>query len=111
MSDKIIIGLVEEVEIGSNERKKVVAAKVDTGATKSSIDINLASELRLGPVIKSKLVKSAHGNKLRPVVEAHVKIKGKELVAEFTLADRSHLKYAALIGVNILKEGFMVDPS
>ncbi len=70
----------------------------------------MAAELKLGPVIKSKLVKSAHGNKLRPVINVKVKLAGKKMNAEFTLADRSHMKYRCLIGQNILKEGFLIDP-
>ncbi|MEK6949225.1 MAG: RimK/LysX family protein, partial [Nanoarchaeota archaeon] len=88
-----------------------VEAKVDTGASKSSIDIKLASKLGLGPVIKSKMIKSAHGNKLRPIIEAEIILAGRKIKSEFTLADRTHMKYGVLIGVNTLKHGFLVDPS
>ena len=57
------------------------------------------------------MIKSAHGNKLRPIVEAKIRLAGKNMKSEFTLADRSHMKYDVLIGVNILKNGFLVDPS
>ena len=30
--------------------------------------------------------------------------------SEFTIADRTHMKYKILVGQNILKEGFLVDP-
>ncbi len=109
---KIIVGLTEKISFkSSNGSKKEIMAKIDTGATRSSIDIKLASKLNLGPVIKSKVIKSAHGNKLRPIVEAEIRMAGKKLKSEFTLADRSHMSYAVLIGVNILKHGFLVDPS
>ena len=108
----IIVGLTETVSlISRNGEIKQVIAKIDTGATRSSIDINLASKLKLGPVIKSKIVKSASGNKLRPVIEGVVLLAGKKINSEFTLADRKHMKYAVLIGVNVLKKGFLVDPS
>ena len=90
---------------------KEVEAKIDTGASKSSIDLKLASKLKLGPVIKSKMIKSAHGNKMRPVIEAEIILAGKGMKSEFTLADRTHMKYDALIGINTLKHGFLVDPS
>lgn len=109
--DRIIIGLVEKITIKGNRKSKTLLAKVDTGATKSSIDSKLAQELDLGPVIRSKMVKSAHGNKLRPIVEIDVVMAKKRMKTEFTLADRSHLKYGALIGQNILKNGFIIDPS
>lgn len=109
--EKTIIGLVEKLTIKTKDKTKELAAKIDTGATKSSIDIKLAEELNLGPVIKSKLVKSAHGNKVRPVIKAEVILAGKHIISEFSLADRSHLKYSVLIGQNILKHGFLIDPS
>ena len=72
LNGKIVIGLQEKVSIKHSSGNKNVIAKIDTGATKSSIDTNLAAELKLGPVIKSKLVKSAHGSKLRPIIEATI---------------------------------------
>lgn len=109
---KIIVGLSEYIRLITKDKKiKPIAAKIDTGATRSSVDIKLASKLNLGPVIKSKMVKSAHGNKLRPVIEAEFLMAGKRIKSEFTLADRTHMKYPVLIGVNVLKNGFLVDPS
>jgi len=109
--DRIIIGMIEEIEvIGEDDSEKLVA-RIDTGATKSSIDYQLASKLKLGPVIESRLVKSAHGNKLRPVIEATINIRGKQLKEKFTMADRDHMKYKVLIGQNILKKGFLIDPN
>ena len=111
LGGKIVIGLAEKVSIKYDSGNKTVIAKIDTGATKSSIDTNLAAELRLGPVIKSKLVKSAHGSKLRPIIEAAIELAGKKIKSEFTLADRAHMKYRILIGQNILKDGFLIDPT
>ena len=112
VNGKILVGLTEKIVLTSNNGSdKTVVAKIDTGATRSSIDIKLASKLNLGPVIKSKVIKSAHGNKLRPILEAEIVLAEKKIKAEFTLADRGHMKYAVLIGVNILKYGFLVDPS
>lgn len=107
---KTILGLVEEVEFKSDGLVRHIMAKIDTGATSSSIDMRLASELRLGPVIESRMVNSAHGSKLRPVVEIDLVIKGRHLKAKFTIADRSHLRYHVLIGLNILKQGFVIVP-
>ncbi|MEK6982999.1 MAG: RimK/LysX family protein [Nanoarchaeota archaeon] len=111
LSGKVVIGLAEKVGIYHHNGKKNAVAKIDTGATKSSIDTNLATELKLGPVIKSKLVKSAHGSKLRPIIEATIELAGKKIKSEFTLADRAHMKYRILIGQNILKDGFLIDPT
>ena len=109
--DKILIGLSEKVIIYGKKDKKELKARIDTGATKSSMDIKLYKELGLGPIIKKKLVKSAHGSQRRPVINAEVKLVGKKMKAEFTLADRIHMRYKCLIGQNILKYGFLIDPS
>lgn len=108
---KTIIGLTEPVTICGKDTKKEITARIDTGATKSSIDLNLAAELHLGPIIKSKVVKSAHGNKLRPVIECEIELAKKKIKTEFTLAERSHMKYEVLIGQNVLKQHFLIDPS
>jgi len=112
MVKKVVIGLIEKVKLETKEgRKKIFKAKVDTGATKSSLDITLASKLNVGPVIKSRLIKSAHGIRLRPIVTAEIEIAGKKIKGQFTLADRRHLRYQVLIGINLLKKGkFIVDP-
>ncbi len=109
--EKIVLGLTEKIVVYGHDHPHPSTAKIDTGATKSSIDLNLALNLKLGPVVESRVVKSAHGNKLRPVVDVDILLGGKKLRAKFTLADRSHMKYKVLIGVNILKSGFLIDPT
>ena len=110
--EKTVVGLVEDIHIFNTEKEKsVITARIDTGATNSSIDLTLASKIRLGPVIKSIVVKSAHGTKLRPVIETEIKICDRKIKAHFTLADRSHMKYQILIGQNILKQEFLIDPA
>ncbi|MBL7054532.1 ATP-dependent zinc protease [Candidatus Woesearchaeota archaeon] len=113
MTKKVIVGLIEEVILETKEGKKsTIKAKIDTGATRSSLDINLALKLKVGPIIRSSVVKSAHGSRLRPVVFPEIEFAGKKFKEQFTLANRKHMKYPILIGVNILKKGnFLVDPS
>ena len=110
LKGRVVIGLAEKITIKGNGKTKKLLARVDTGATKSSIDTNLAKEIGLGPVITSKIIKSAHGSKLRPIVEADVVLAKKKMKAEFTLVERGHMKYRVLIGQNILKNGFIIDP-
>ena len=112
MKDKVILGLIEHVAVyGSKGREAEVLARVDTGATSSSIDYTLAGELQLGPVISSKIIKSASGIKKRPTIRVKISLKGITLEEEFTLADRSHMTYRILLGQNILKKGnFLIDP-
>lgn len=105
------VGLYEDIEIHGKKKEKTVKARIDTGATKSSIDMTLVAELGLGPVINTRIVKSTHGTMLRPVIKVDLTIAGDRITAEFTVADRGHMKYRVLIGQNVLKtEKFMIDP-
>ena len=112
MVEREVLGLIEKVVlIGNKGKKEELLARVDSGATASSIDTTLAKKLELGPVIRTKVVKSASGIKKRPIIRAEVKLSGKLIEADFTLADRGHMTYQMLIGQNILKKGkFLIDP-
>ena len=110
---RVILGLTEQViVIGNNSEEEKVTARIDTGATASSIDSSLAKKLELKQIERFKIVKSASGIKRRPIVKVKIKMNGSMIEDEFTLADRSHMTYPLLIGQNILKKGnFMVDPN
>jgi hypothetical protein len=108
---RVTLGLVAEVTILGKVDKKVMA-RMDTGATASSIDRELAAELGLVPLNKTKVVKSASGIRRRPVVRVKVRLRDQEIEDDFTLADRSKLSYQVLIGQNVLKQGnFLIDPN
>jgi hypothetical protein len=113
MGKRDILGLTEEVTIlGLNGNEEKVVARIDTGATASSLDLALAEKLDLDHSTRTKIVKSASGIKKRPIITIKVKIHGQEIETYFTLADRSHMTYPVLIGQNILKKGnFLVDPN
>ncbi len=113
MGERYILGLTEDlIVLDRKGKEEQVAVRIDTGATSSSIDLNLAARLKLGPVITSKIIKSASGVRTRPVVRVKIKINGLILEEDFSLADRSHMTYQVLIGQNILKKGnFLIDPN
>jgi hypothetical protein len=99
------IGLTEKITlIGNKDKSKTIIARIDTGAVLSSIDTNLAAELNLGPIIKTKKVKSANGISERPIIKCSFNIKNNIYKTPVTLADRKNLKYKALIGQNLLKK-------
>ncbi|MFH1591373.1 MAG: RimK/LysX family protein [archaeon] len=109
--EKIVIGKTEWVTITGKDDKTKIIGRIDTGATKSSIDTRLAAKLILGPVKRTKIVKSAHGSSVRPIVEASISIRDQDIIGEFSLADRTHMKYKVLIGLDILAHNFLIDPS
>lgn len=107
---KTRIGLAERIIIEAPKKAVAVMAKVDTGASNCSIDENLARKLELGPAVKRKLIKNAEGSSYRSVIRVPIVVHGKRIVTEFTLANRANLRYRALLGVNALKNNFIIDP-
>lgn len=105
--EKTIIGLIEEVSINNH----IVSARIDTGAATSSIDMGLAITLQLGPLIAKRTIVSAHGKRVRPVIKANITLKGRTIKASFTVVSRTHMRYPILIGRNILRKNFLIDPS
>ncbi|MFN8578380.1 MAG: hypothetical protein U0354_16190 [Candidatus Sericytochromatia bacterium] len=110
-NNRTIIKAVEPVFIQSSldSGLKKIKARIDTGATQSSIDINLAKELGYTKYIGQINVVSANGIKTRPLVEITYELSGKRIKSTFTLANRKNLNYSVLIGRNDL-EGFLIDP-
>lgn len=105
---KPIIGLIEPVKV--MDRK--ILAKVDTGAKRSSMDLSLARKLGLTKDLWGiKKIKSANGEEYRPVIKTRVKFANRVLPATFTITRRENLKHKILIGVDVLKNGFIVDAS
>ena len=108
---KKVVGAVEEVILRSQKGEKKVLARIDTGAKLSSLDAGIAEELGLKQATRTQKIRSSHGRSERPVVNAQVVISGVEHLSEFTVIDRSHMKYQVLIGRNVLENGFLVDAS
>lgn len=110
MGKRVVLGLTTEVILTGKKSRKLLA-KVDTGATGSSIDSKLAQELGLTLIEKTKVVKSASGVGKRSMARGKIKLNHHFLDAEFTLVDRSHLSCPVLVGQNLLKQGcFLIDP-
>jgi len=112
MVQKTILGLVEEVVLfGPQGKKAKVLARIDTGATSSSLDSALAKKLELHSSTKTKTIRSASGTKKRPMVTVTIQLRQNTLNQEFTLVDRAHMTYPVLIGQNILTKGkYLIDP-
>ena len=126
-----IIGAIEPIYI--LPMKSAFYARVDTGATTSSIDVeNLKHFERDGQawvafdiinlyskethhfekeVLKRVKIKRIEQEEHRVKVLMNVKFGGKKLKTEFTLAERSNFDYQGLIGRNILTGRYIVDTS
>ncbi len=104
---KVVLGLYEYVTI----KKKKVLARIDSGAVKSSIDLDLAKKLKLGPIIGTKKIKNVHGASVRKLIEQDAYLCSKKIKSIFTLQNRKKMKFKVLIGQNILTKGFVIDPN
>lgn len=135
---KIILGEVEWLWF--DETKTHFKARIDTGATTSSLNASDIQEFeRDGKTwVRFKLANmpdnpktTAHENTIeapvkrwvkirqstsqtlerRPVIELRVRIGSLHEKAQFTLADRSHMEFPILLGREFFKDIAMVDVS
>jgi len=122
VAEKITIGEVEDIVLLKWGVK--YSARIDTGATSSSLDarkIKIKNDivnfvLRGGkplkvPLLEYRRVRTSVGKERRPVVLLDICLGSLHLLTQVTLTDRSHLKYALLIGRRVLKGNFVVDVS
>ncbi len=110
--EKKVVGLVEKIKIIGSRGEVETDALLDTGATRSSVDIKLAAEAGLGPVIGIKKVKSqteSTGHLTRAVVRGEMSIRGMRKKVKFTLSDRSEMAYPVLVGRDVIHSDFVVD--
>jgi len=107
MENRLMIGLEETIVLENGKRYK---AKIDTGADSSSIDKELAKSLGNKEIVSHKFVRSALGRHKRPMVNLKVQFQGIEFNENFSISDRSNLRFKILIGKDILqKERFLID--
>lgn len=113
--------------------KSAFSARIDTGATTSSIDVqdlkrferdgekwvsftvvNASSGEKYSfekPIVRRVKIKRIEQEEHRVKVLMDVKFGGQKIKAEFTLAERESFAHQALIGRNILTGRYIVDTS
>ncbi len=127
-----VLGRTEKVDI-PDWNIYGIHAKIDTGAYTSSLHCHhiaptIDNKVRFNlldpshddyneklielPIFKIKAVKSSNGtSEERIVIKSTIVLAGKELEAQFSLTDRSEMRYPLLIGRRLLKGRFLVDVS
>lgn len=122
------VGVTTDVKFTQFPGSPTLKAKVDTGATISSLHAEkwkvgngqvsficpeISKNVLTVPLAEQQAVKSADGGvEYRPVIETNVAVNGKMLQGvQFNLNDRGQMKYPVLVGHNILDKGnFLVNP-
>ena len=104
-AESLVIGYTEEVLISGTKGSESVVAKSDTGATRTSIDSQLATRLGTGPIKDIVKVKSGSlkSGKSRPVVDLVVGVGGTQHTVTASIEDRGHMDYPLLLGRDILQ--------
>lgn len=119
-SDKIMaergvkmVGVFEMVKLRDIKGiKREVAAKIDTGAFRSSIDRELAEEMGLTrdrAVLWHDYYVSSLGREKRPVIPVTFWLNGRKIETTANVSDRSRMKEKLLVGRRDLGT-FMVKP-
>lgn len=110
ISGRLVLGVEEEITLLNRENEPhMIKAKIDTGAWRTAIDSALAKKLGIDTPIDHKPVQAALGQATRPVIKLSFRLRDRLITTEAFIADRSHMKYEAIVGRRDLK-GFLVDP-
>lgn len=106
---KKIISVKEMVQVvDANGEKHNVAAKIDTGAWRTSISEEIAKKLGLEKHIYYKKVRSSFGEEIRPIIELVFVLNNKRIKTDAFSANRESLKFDMIIGRRDLKD-FLID--
>lgn len=102
-----IVGVHETVKVKDAKGKRIeVDAKVDTGAFRTSIDRELASNLGLlkkKNILWRKTYVSSLGREKRPIIELTFWLKGRRVKTAANISNRSRLRKKLLVGRRDLK--------
>jgi len=111
---KRTIGVVELITVKGKIGKVDVLAKIDTGASRTTVDTDIAARVGLGPVMDTVRIRTPTSRhpETRPLVEADLVIAGKEFDIPVAITSRQDMTYHVIIGMDILgRSGFLVNPA
>jgi RimK family alpha-L-glutamate ligase len=103
---KSTVGYTEEVSVNGSHDVETVVAKADTGASRTSIGIDLAADIGAGPIRSSTSVRSgsSKSSTTRPLVDVDVGVDGRWHTVTASVEDRSHMRYPIIVGRDVLSE-------
>ena len=105
-----LVGYTEHVAVGGGRAVENAIAKSDTGARRTSIDVDLAAAIGAGPIVGTTRVRSGtrDGSQKRLLVDLEVKLGDRWHSTTASIEDRSHMRYPVLLGRDVLG-GYHVD--
>lgn len=104
------VGYTERVVVSGGETLEHAVAKSDTGAQRTSVDVDLAAAVGAGPLVGTTRVRSGtnrNGTK-RPLVDLAVRVGGRWHTTTASVEDRSHMRHPLILGRDVL-QGYHVD--
>jgi RimK family alpha-L-glutamate ligase len=104
------VGYTERVVVSGGGALEHAVAKADTGAQRTSIDVDLAAAVGAGPLVDTTRVRSGTtrtGTK-RPLVDLSILVGDRWHTTTASVEDRSHMRYPVLLGRDVLR-GYHVD--
>ena len=107
------IGVVETVRVRGPQGSLRLRARIDTGASRTSLDTGLARKIGLGPVVGHVRIRSAAADvpEVRDVVPATIVIAGRAFRVKVAVTDRQDMRFRIIVGMDVLRRaGFLVDP-
>lgn len=109
-----VIGVFETVTVRGNLGEVKVQAKIDTGASRTTVDTDIAARAGLGPVLGTVKIRQSISKhpETRPLVQAELIVADETFDVAAAIADRTEMKYHVIVGMDILGSGkFLVDPA
>jgi hypothetical protein len=105
---KPVLGATETVRIVGQRDEVEVEAKVDTGAPRMYVDLDVACDVGAGPLIRTGKFRGSVGSEDRLIVALDVEIRDDHHSIEASIADRSDLSTSVRLGRDVL-DGYLVD--
>ena len=113
-AERRVIGIIESVTVRGKRGDVKVQAKIDTGASRTTVDTDIAARAGLGPVLGTVRIRQSISRhpETRPLVEAQLLLGDEEFDVAAAIADRTEMKYHVIVGMDILGSAkFLIDPA
>ncbi len=101
-----VLGYTSRVKVSGADSMESVVAKADTGAKRTSIDMDLAGRIGAGPITGTTEVRSgiSKDTEMRALVEIEIAVNGAWRSVTASVTDRRSMSYPVLLGRDVLQD-------